>query len=84
MRVPRDGEVLVKVHAATATTNGLGARTDKPLVVRFFSGITKPKYSILGVKFAGEIAAIGKGVTVFVVGDPVFGMIGATIPGAYA
>jgi NADPH:quinone reductase-like Zn-dependent oxidoreductase len=82
--VPRDNEVLVKIHAATATATGLGARTGKPVIARLFSGLTKPKNSILGVEFAGEIAAIGKDVTAFEVGDPVFGMAGATTPGAYA
>jgi NADPH:quinone reductase-like Zn-dependent oxidoreductase len=82
--VPRDHEVLVKIHAATATATGLGTRTGKPLIARLFSGLTKPKNSILGVEFAGEIAAIGKDVTAFKVGDPVFGMTGATTPGAYA
>lgn len=82
--VPRDNEVLVKVHATTATTAGLGARTGKPLIARLFSGLTKPKNSILGVEFAGEIAAIGKDVTSFKVSDSVFGMTGATTPGAYA
>ncbi len=82
--VPRDNEVLVKVHAATATATGLGARTGKPIIARLFSGLTKPKNSILGVEFAGEIAATGIVVTAFEVGDPVFGMTGATTPGAYA
>ena len=84
--VPRDNEVLVKIHAATATATGLGARTGKPLIARFSSGLAKPKpkNSILGVEFAGEIAAIGKDVTPFEVGDPVFGMTGAITPGAYA
>jgi NADPH:quinone reductase-like Zn-dependent oxidoreductase len=82
--VPRDNEVLVKIHAATATATGLGARTGKPLIARFSSGLAKPKNSILGVEFAGEIAAVGKDVTTHKVGDPVFGMTGATTPGAYA
>lgn len=82
--VPSDNEVLVKIYAATATTAGLGGRTGKPLITRFFSGLTKPKNNILGVEFAGEIAAVGKDVTSFEVGDPVFGMTGATTPGAYA
>jgi len=82
--VPRDNEVLVKVHAATATATGLGARSGKPVIARLFSGLTKPKNSILGVEFAGEVAAIGQDVTAFEVGDPVFGMTGATTPGAYA
>lgn len=82
--VPREHEVLVKIHAATATTTGLGARTGKPAFARLFSGLTKPKNSILGVEFAGTIAAVGTDVTTFAVGDPVFGMTGATTPGAYA
>ncbi len=83
---PQDHEVLVKIHVATATTAGLSARTGKPLVARLFSGLTKPKPAnrILGVEFAGEVAAIGKDVTLFNVGDAVFGMTGAKTPGAYA
>lgn len=82
--VPGDDEVLVKVHAATATATGLGARTGTPAIARIFSGLTAPKNNILGVEFSGEIAAIGKSVSAFEVGDPVFGMTGATTPGAYA
>lgn len=82
--VPRENEVLVKIHATTATTTGLGARTGKPVIARVSSGFVKPKNRILGVEFAGEIAAIGKDVTAFKVGDAVFGMTGAATPGAYA
>ncbi len=82
--VPQENEVLVKIHAATATATALGARTGKPIIARLFSGLTKPKNSILGVEFAGEVAAIGRNVTAFAEGDPVFGMTGATTPGAYA
>ncbi len=82
--VPRDNEVLVKIHAATATATALGARAGKPIFARLFSGLTKPRNSILGVEFAGEVAAIGRNITAFAVGDPVFGMTGATTPGAYA
>ncbi len=81
---PKDNEVLVNVHAATATTAGLSARTGKPAFARLFSGLLKPKNNILGVEFAGEVAAMGKDVTAFKVGDSVFGMTGATTPGAYA
>lgn len=82
--VPQDNEVLVKIHTATATTAGIGARTGTPLLARLFSGLTKPRNSILGVEFAGEIAQIGKDVTTYKVGDSVFGMTGATTPSAYA
>lgn len=82
--VPRDNEVLVKVHAATATATGVGARSGKPVIARLFSGLTKPRNNVLGVEFAGEIVAIGKDVTAYAAGDSVFGMTGATTPGAYA
>lgn len=81
---PADNEVLVKIYATTATTAGLSARTGKPAVARLFSGLTRPKNNILGVEFAGKIVAIGKNVTKFEVGAPVFGMTGATTPGTYA
>ncbi len=83
---PKDNEVLVKIQIATATTAGLSARTGTPFIARLFSGLTKPRAQnrILGVEFAGVIAAIGKDVTTFQVGDAVFGMTGATTPGAYA
>lgn len=82
--VPKDNEVLIKVHAATATTAGLAGRTGKPAIARLFSGLTKPKNDILGIELAGEIAAVGKDVTTFQTGEQVFGMTGATTPGAYA
>lgn len=81
---PKAGEVLIKVHAATATTAGLAGRTGKPAVARLFSGLTKPKNVILGIEFAGEVADVGQSVTRFQKGDHVFGMTGATTPGAYA
>ena len=82
--VPKENEVLIKVHTATATTAGLAGRTGRPLFARLFSGLTKPKKNILGIELAGEIAVVGKDVTLFQTGDQVFGMTGATSPGAYA
>lgn len=82
--MPKENEVLIKVHATTATAAGLAGRTGKPAFARLFSGLTKPKNSILGVELAGEIEAVGKEVKSFQVGDQVFGMTGATTPGAYA
>ena len=45
--LPQNHEVLIKVHASTATTAGLAGRTGKPMFARFFSGLTKPKQDIL-------------------------------------
>jgi NADPH:quinone reductase-like Zn-dependent oxidoreductase len=66
-------EVLVKVHAATVNRTDCGYRAAHPWIVRFFSGLTKPKATILGCEFAGEIEAVGRDVTAFETGERVFG-----------
>jgi NADPH:quinone reductase-like Zn-dependent oxidoreductase len=81
--VPKDNEVLVKVHAATATAAGLAGRKGKPFFARFFSGLTKPKKNILGSELAGAIEAVGKDVKLFKEGDQVFGTTGIAL-GAHA
>ncbi len=81
--VPEDNEVLIKVHAATATAAGLNGRKGEPFFIRFFMGLTKPKKNILGQELAGEIETVGKDVKLFKVGDPVFGMTGGAL-GAHA
>ena len=57
-------------------------RKGKPYVGRLYLGLRKPKTTILGFDFAGEIVEIGKDVTTFKVGDKVFG--GTTTLGCYA
>ena len=69
----KDHEVLVKVHVTTVNRTDCGFRSGKPFIVRFFSGLIKPKATVLGSEFAGEVAAIGGAVTSFEVGDKVFG-----------
>ncbi|MBN2089287.1 NAD(P)-dependent alcohol dehydrogenase [candidate division KSB1 bacterium] len=87
--IPRNNEVLIKIHAATVTTGDVNVRgfTFVPPgfgpLPRLMFGISKPRRAILGTELAGEIAAIGKDVTLFKPGDQVFG-IGSVIFGAYA
>ena len=81
--VPTSNEVLIKVHAATATTASVIGRTGKPHFVRLFFGLFKPRKPILGQELAGEIEAIGSDVKSFKVGDKVFGMTGTEL-GAHA
>jgi NADPH:quinone reductase-like Zn-dependent oxidoreductase len=71
--LPTDHEVLVKVHVATVNRTDCGFLSGKPFIVRFFSGLLRPKATILGCEFAGVVDAIGSSVTSFEVGDTVFG-----------
>lgn len=80
---PKPGEVLIRIHAAAATPPDCAFRTGKPYVVRFFTGLRRPRSPILGGIMAGEIVALGAGVTTFAVGDRVFGEPGPPT-GAYA
>jgi NADPH:quinone reductase-like Zn-dependent oxidoreductase len=68
-----DHEVLVKVHVTTVNRTDCGFRSGKPFIVRFFSGLSKPKVTVLGSEFAGVVEAVGRSVGSFEVGDNVFG-----------
>jgi len=73
---PKDNQVLVKVHATTVNRTDCGFRAGKPFFVRIFTGLIKPKGFVLGNEFAGDVEAVGSGVTSFEVGDRVFGYSG--------
>jgi NADPH:quinone reductase-like Zn-dependent oxidoreductase len=73
---PKDNELLVKVHATTVNRTDCGYRSAKPFIVRPFIGIARPRAQVLGCEFAGEVEAVGGGVTAFRVGDRVFGFSG--------
>jgi NADPH:quinone reductase-like Zn-dependent oxidoreductase len=85
--VPKDNEVLIKIHATTVTTTDCNARnfTFVPesfmLFARLMFGFKKPKINILGIDLAGEIEAIGKDVKLFKAGDHVFGSPGTKFGG---
>lgn len=66
-------EVLVQVHAASATRADSLMLLGKPYIARLFTGVRKPKHAIPGTGFSGEVVAVGAGVTQFSIGDAVFG-----------
>ena len=79
----KDNQVLVKVHATTVNRTDSGLRAAKPFINRFFTGLRRPRVTILGNEFAGAVEAVGRGVTAFEVGDRVFGYNGTRF-GAHA
>jgi NADPH:quinone reductase-like Zn-dependent oxidoreductase len=72
--VPKDGEVLVRVHATTVNRTDCGFRAAKPFFSRAFTGLLRPKQRIPGMELAGVVEAAGPAVTEFTVGDEVFGV----------
>ncbi len=87
--VPRDNEVLVKVHATTVTVGDTRMRSftvprGQWLFARLYLGVRRPKRAILGMELAGEIEAVGKNVTRFQPGDPVFASTFEVDFGGYA
>lgn len=70
---PKDNEVLIKVCASTVNRTDSGFRSAEYFISRFWSGLLKPKYTILGCEFAGIIEETGKSVHSLKPGDRVFG-----------
>jgi NADPH:quinone reductase-like Zn-dependent oxidoreductase len=78
---PNADDVLVRVRATTVTRSDCALRSNTPFLSRLFTGIRRPKQRVLGTEFAGEVEAVGAGVTEFHAGDRVFG---ASVFGAHA
>ena len=57
--VKKNNEVLVKVHSGTVNRTDSGFRSAEYFISRFWSGLFKPKYQVLGNEFAGTIEQIG-------------------------
>ncbi len=94
--VPKDKELLVRVHATTVNFGDLLARDFKNiplsrfymplplwLPVRIALGWNKPRVRVLGSEFSGVVESVGKAVKEFKKGDEVFGYPGQRM-GAYA
>ncbi|MBN1859746.1 NAD(P)-dependent alcohol dehydrogenase [Candidatus Bipolaricaulota bacterium] len=87
---PTDDEVLIRVRATTVTAGDCEMRRmGNPiwyrLPLRAYVGVTKPKrITVLGMELAGDVEAVGKNVTRFVQGDPVFAATGIAHVGTCA
>lgn len=93
--VPKDNEVLIKVHATTVHIGDTKIRRLEPgigffqdiiykLIMRVIIGFRGPRTKILGMELAGEIEEVGKNVQLFHTGDQVFAATSMMKFGAYA
>jgi NADPH:quinone reductase-like Zn-dependent oxidoreductase len=69
---PNADQVLVKVRAASVNAADWHVLRGKPLFYRATLGLLRPKHQILGGDIAGQVAAVGGGVTEFQPGDEVY------------
>lgn len=73
---PRDGEVLIKVHAASANALDWRRFEFSPILARVVGGgLFRPKDTSMGVDVAGRVERVGSNVTEFQPGDAVFGVV---------
>lgn len=79
---PKEGEVLIRIHATTVSTGDWRARS---LALppgfgpfgRLAFGVLRPRQPILGTELSGIIEAVGAGVDELRAGDEVFAAAGA-------
>jgi NADPH:quinone reductase-like Zn-dependent oxidoreductase len=81
---PEAGEVLIRVHATTVNRTDCGELRPHPFFARLFYGLLRPRRTIFGMDFAGEVEAVGAGVASLEPGDRVFGMCPSRSNGAHA
>jgi NADPH:quinone reductase-like Zn-dependent oxidoreductase len=79
--IPKKHEVLIKVYSSTVTAGDARLRafnipTGFWLLTRLVFGLFNPRKKIPGMEFSGEVEAIGKGVSLFNIGDSVYGTSG--------
>jgi NADPH:quinone reductase-like Zn-dependent oxidoreductase len=82
--IPGDGEVLVRVLAASVNAGDWHLLRGDPFLVRLVFGLRERKIRVLGADVAGQVEAVGRGATQFQPGDAVFGDISGCGFGAFA
>ncbi len=82
--IPKNDEVLIRVHATTVNRSDCHVLSGRPLLMRLFTGLFKPRASIIGTDFAGKIEAVGSAVHSFIKGDKIMGFGGGIGCGAHA
>ena len=88
--IPKDDEILVRIHATTVTAGDVTLRSLKVpsflfwVLARINYGLTGPRKTVLGSDLAGEIEAVGRDVKHFRKGDQIFGTTTIDVLGAHA
>ena len=82
--VPKDGEVLIRVHAASVNRSDYHVLTGVPRPMRCFTGPFRPTLASTGTDFAGQIESIGSKVRRFTPGENVMGFGGVFGVGSHA
>jgi NADPH:quinone reductase-like Zn-dependent oxidoreductase len=74
--IPKDDEVLIKIHAASVNAYDWHFLTADIFLIRLMGGgLLKPKNTRLGADIAGRVETIGRNVKQFQPDDEVFGMV---------
>jgi NADPH:quinone reductase-like Zn-dependent oxidoreductase len=89
---PKEDEVLIRIYATSVNYGDIAARNFREISPREFNmpfvfwflarisfGLRKPRNTILGSEFAGEIESVGKDVKLFREGDQVYGYRGQSM-----
>lgn len=82
--VPKDDEVLIRVHAASVNRSDYHVLTGLPWPMRCFTGLFRPTLASTGTDFAGQIESTGSKVRRFKPGDKVMGFGGVFGIGSHA
>jgi len=72
--IPKEGEVLLRVHAASVNPADWHLIRGAPFLARMSAGLLKPKDTRVGSDLAGRVEAVGGNVTQFQPGAEVFGL----------
>ena len=81
---PAENELLIKVYASTVNRSDCHVLSGKPWFMHLFTGMFKPKQSIIGSDFTGQVEAVGTAVRAFKPGEKIMGFGGVFGCGSHA
>ena len=81
---PADNELLIKVYASTVNRSDCHVLSGKPWFMQLFTGLFKPRKSIIGSDFTGKVESTGSTVKAFKPGDKIMGFGGVFGCGSHA